>query len=92
MRNWAFIHLGIDELRSSNIPAIERLMNSYECFKDYIIDPTEKKDVRTFFNAFSDPKVMPPRGIIFIILEATVEEISIRKGEKVDYKSGSTEG
>jgi hypothetical protein len=86
MRNWAFIHLGIDELRSSNIPAIERLMNSYECFKDYIIDPTEKKDVRTFFNAFSDPKVMPPRGIIFIILEATVEEISIRKGEKVEFK------
>jgi hypothetical protein len=86
MRDWVSRHLGIDELKSSNIPAIERLMNSYECFKDYIMDPTQRKDARVFFNAFSDPKVMPPRGIIFIILEATVEEVSVRKGDRVEFK------
>jgi hypothetical protein len=87
MRLWAATHLGISELRSSNIPAIERLMNSYECFKQHIDDPTQKKDLRVFFDIFSEPSIMPPRGILFIVLEMTVEEISVKKGDKIEFKT-----
>ena len=87
MRLWAAKHLGISELKSSNIPAIERIMNSYECFKNYMNDPTQKKDLRVFFDIFSEPNMMPPRGILFIVLEMTVEEISIKKGDKIEFKT-----
>lgn len=87
MRQWASTHLGISELRSSNIPAIERLMNSYECFKQYIDDPTQKKDLRVFFDIFSEPSIMPPRGILFIVLEMTVEEVSVKKANKIEFKT-----
>jgi hypothetical protein len=87
MRLWAGKHLGISELKSSNIPAIERIMNSYECFKHYMDDPTQKKDLRVFFDIFSEPNIMPPRGILFIVLEMTVEEISIKRGDKVEFKT-----
>jgi hypothetical protein len=87
MRLWAAKLLGISELKSSNIPAIERIMNSYECFKHYIDDPTQKKDLRVFFDIFSEPNILPPRGILFIVLEMTVEEISIKKGAKIEFKT-----
>ena len=87
MRAWAFKHLGISELKSSNIPAIERLMNSYECFKLYIKDPNKKKDMRVFFDILSEPSIMGSRGIIFIVIEMTVEEVSIKHGDKVEFKT-----
>ena len=89
MRQFASKHLGITELKSSNIPAIERLMCSYENFKEYIInkESPQRKDLRVFYDIFSEPSIMPPRGIIFIVLEVTVEEISIKKGDKVEFKN-----
>ena len=89
MRQFASKHLGITELKSSNIPAIERLMCSYENFKDYILnrDSPQRKDLRVFYDIFSEPSIMPPRGIIFIVLEVTVEEISIKRGDKVEFKN-----
>jgi hypothetical protein len=87
MRQWASKNLNIAELKSSNIPAIERLMNSYECFKDHIRDPTQRKTLRVFSDLLSDPYVLPARGILFLVLEITVEEISIRTGEKVEFRT-----
>jgi len=89
MRQFASKYLGITELKSSNIPAIERLMCSYENFKDYITntETPQRKDLRVFYDIFSEPSIMPPRGIIFIVLEVTVEEISIKRGDKVEFKN-----
>ena len=89
MRKFASTYLGITELKSSNIPAIERLMCSYENFKAYIsdIDSPQRKDLRIFYDIFSEPIIMPPRGILFIVLEVTVEEISIKKGDKIEFKN-----
>jgi hypothetical protein len=86
MRTWVAKHVGIDELKSSNIPAIERLMNSYECFRDYIKDPTQRKDLRVFYQALSEPGVIMLRGILFIVLEVTIEDINVKKGDKSEYK------
>ena len=87
MRMWASKHLGIAEIKSSNIPAIERLMNSYECFKDHIRDPNQRKTMRIFSDIISEPNIFPPRGLLLIVLEITVEEISIRTGDKVEFKT-----
>ena len=86
MRQWASIELGIDELNSTNIPAIERLMNSYECFKNYIDDARQKKDFRVLYQAFSQPGVILDRGLIFIILEVSVEDSTIKRGDKSEFK------
>lgn len=86
MRTWVAKYVGIDELKSSNIPAIERLMNSYECFKNYIKDPTQRKDLRVFYQALSEPGVIMARGILFLVLEVTIEDISVKKGDKSEYK------
>jgi hypothetical protein len=88
MRFFARKYLGITELKSSNIPAIERLMNSYECFKDYMKNPTRRKDIRVFFDILSEPGIMGSRGIIFIVIEMTVEEISIKRDDnKIEFKT-----
>jgi hypothetical protein len=87
MRVFATKYLGITEIKSSNIPAIERLMNSYECFKDYMRNPMRRKDIRVFFDILSEPGIMGSRGIIFIVIEMTVEEISIKRGDKVEFKT-----
>ena len=81
--------LNITELNSSNIPAIERIMCAYENFKDYIenLETPQRKDLRIFYDIFSEPSIMPPRGIIFIVLEVTVEEISIKRGDKIEFKN-----
>ena len=81
--------LNVTELTSSNIPAIERIMCAYENFKDYIrnIETPQRKDLRIFYDIFSEPSIMPPRGIIFIVLEVTVEEISIKRGDKIEFKN-----
>jgi hypothetical protein len=88
MRQWLAHHaLGIDELNSSNIPAIERLMNSYECFTNYIDDVRQKKDFRILYQALSEPGViLAERGILFIILEVSVEDTTSKKGEKSEFK------
>ena len=85
MRTWVATRVGIDELKSSNIPAIERLMNSYECFQEYLIDDEQRKDMRIFYQALSEPGVLMKRGILFIILEITVEDILVKKGDKTEF-------
>ena len=86
MRAWVAKYVGVDELKSSNIPAIERLMNAYECYKDYLHDPKQRKDLRVFYHALSEPGVIMTRGILFIVLEVTIEDVSIKTGEKIEYK------
>ena len=86
MRTWVAKYVGIDELKSSNIPAIERLMNSYECFKNYLNDPSRRKDLRVFYQALSEPGVLMVRGILFIVLEVTIEDIHVKQGDKSEFK------
>ena len=87
MRAWVSKYVGIDELTSSNIPAIERLMNSYECFKGYLADPSRRKDLRVFYNALSEPGVLMGRGILFIVLEVLIEDTHVKKqGDKSEFK------
>jgi len=87
IRMWASKYLNISELTSKNIPAIERLMNSYECFLNFMRDPSQRKNLRIFLDMFSEPNLFPPRGALFIVLELTVEEISIRTGDKVEFRT-----
>jgi len=89
MRKFAATHLGISEIKDTNIPAIERLMCAYDNFKTYITDleNPQRKDLRVFYDIFSEPNIMPPRGILFIVLEVTVEEVTIKKGDKVEFKN-----
>lgn len=87
MRQWASKYLGIGELKYTNIPAIERIMNSYECFINYMRDPSQRKTLRVLSDIMSEPNIFPPRGIIFLVLEMNVEEISIRTGDKVEYRT-----
>lgn len=86
MRAWVAKFVGIDDFKSTNIPAIERLMNSYECFKSYIHDPTQRKDLRVFYQALSEPGVILDRGILLIVLEVSVEDTTIKRGDKSEYK------
>lgn len=86
MRSWVAKYVGIDELKSSNIPAIERLMNSYECFTNYIQDPSQRKDLRVLYQAFSEPGVLLARGILFIVLEVSVEDSTLKTGDKSEFK------
>ena len=85
MRTWIATRVGIDELKASNIPAIERLMNSFECFQEYLVDPKQRKDMRVFYQALSEPGVLMTRGILFIILEVTVEDSLVKKGDKTEF-------
>lgn len=87
MRQWASKYLGIGELKYTNIPAIERIMNSYECFVNYMRDPNQRKTLRVLSDIMSEPNIFPPRGILFLVLEMNVEEISIRTGDKVEYRT-----
>ena len=86
MRKWVSKLVGVDEFKHTNIPAIERLMNSYECFKSYIHDKTQRKDLRVFYQALSEPGVILARGILFIVLEVSVEDTTIKHGDKSEYK------
>ena len=86
MRAWASEQLGVDKLSSTNIPAIERLMNSYECFKDYMEDHEQKKDFRLLYQALAEPGFTTKRGLLLIILEVSVEEVTIKKGDKTEFK------
>ena len=86
MRAWVSKYVGIDELTSSNIPAIERLMNSYECFKGYLADPSRRKDLRIFYHALSEPEVLMKRGILFIVLEVLIEDTHVKQGDKSEFK------
>lgn len=86
MRQWSSNELAIEEFKSTNIPAIERLMNSYECFKNYINDARQKKDYRVLYQAFSQPGIILERGILFIILEVSVEDSTIKRGDKSEFK------
>ena len=82
MRQWASEQLNVDQLTSTNIPAIERIMNSYECFKDFMDDPTQKKDPRILYQVLAEPGFSSKRGILLIILEISVEESTIKRGDK----------
>lgn len=86
MRSWVSKYVAIDELKSSNIPAIERLMNSYDCFQAYIDDPLQRKDLRVIYQAISEPNVIMRRGVLLIILEVSVEDTTVKKGEKSEFK------
>ena len=86
MRQWASEQLGVDRLTSANIPAIERMMNSYECFKDFMNDPSQKKDPRILYQALAEPGFTYKRGLVLIILEVSVEETTIKKGDKSELK------
>ena len=90
MRKWAHDNLGITQVSSANIPAIERIMNSYRCFTTYILklkeDPTVRADLRTFYDILCEPTIMLTRGILFIILELTVEDIIV-KTDKPEFKT-----
>jgi hypothetical protein len=86
MRSWASQQLGVDKLSSTNIPAIERLMNSYECFKDYMENHEQKKDYRLLYQALAEPGFTTKRGLLLIILEVSIEEVTIKKGEKTEFK------
>jgi len=85
LRKWGSENLGMASFEASNIPALERLMNSYECFESYLNDPTQRKDVRIFYNALSTPGILMMRGILFIILEVTVEDTIVKKGDKTEF-------
>ena len=91
MRKWAFDNLGIKELTSSNIPAIERIMNSYRCFTTYIhklkTDPSTRIEMRFLYDILSEPTIMNTRGTLFIILELTVEDIFIKQGDETKFKT-----
>ena len=87
MRIWASKYLGIGELKSTNIPAIERIMNSYECFKNHLRDPSQRKTLRIISAIMNEPNIFPPRGVLFLVLELNVEEISIRTGDKVEFRT-----
>lgn len=87
MRQWASKYLGIGELKYTNIPAIERIMNSYECFLNYMRDPSQRKTQRVLSGILSEPNIFPPNGLLFLVLEMNVEEISIRTGDKVEYRT-----
>ena len=90
MRKWASDNLSIRELSSANIPAIERIMNSYRCFTTYILklkeDPSVRADLRTFYDILCEPSIMLNRGLLFIVLELTVEDIII-KTDKSEFKT-----
>jgi hypothetical protein len=86
MRQWATDHLGVDQLTSTNIPAIERAMNSYECFKAFMGDINQKKDYRILYQALAEPGFALLRGLILIVLEVSVEETTIKKGDKSELK------
>jgi hypothetical protein len=86
MRSWVAKYVAVDELKSSNIPAIERLMNSYECFQAYIDDPKQRKDLRVIYQAISEPNIIMRRGILLIVLEVSVEDSTIKRGEKTEFK------
>lgn len=73
MREFVGKYVGVDGLTSANIPAIERLMNAYECFKDYLDDDSQRKDMRVFYQALSQPGALMTRGVLFMVLEVTVE-------------------
>ena len=85
MRKWTYGNFG-DKLTSSNIPAIERLINSYECFKKYLHDPLQRKDIRTFYQALAEPGFLTTRGILLIVLEVSIEDVMIKKGDKMEFK------
>ena len=87
MRIWASKYLGIGELKSANIPAIERIMNSYECFKNHLRDPSQRKTMRVLSELISEPNISQSRGLLLIVLEMTVEEISIRTGDKIECRT-----
>jgi hypothetical protein len=80
MREFVGRYVGVDQLTSANIPAIERLMNSYDCFKDYLEDESQRKDMRIFYQALSEPGVLMARGLLLIILEVTVERDVLKIG------------
>jgi len=86
MRSWASKHLGVDKLSSTNIPAIERLINSYECFKTYMDDHEKRKDPRLLYQALAEPGFIFKRGLLLIILEVSIEEINVKKGDKIEFK------
>ena len=86
MRQWASDHLGVDQLTSTNIPAIERAMNSYECFKAFMGDINQKKDYRILYQALAEPGFALLRGLVLIVLEVSVEETTIKKGDKSELK------
>jgi len=86
MRQWASDQLGIDQLTSNNIPAIERMMNAYECFKSFMDDPNQKKDPRILYQVLAEPGFSSKRGLILITLEVSVEEFNIKKGDKSEFK------
>jgi hypothetical protein len=86
MRGWASAQLGVDKISSTNIPAIERLMNAYECFKDYMDDHEQRKDVNLLYQALAEPNFITKRGLLLIILEVTIEELTVKKGDKTEFK------
>ena len=85
MRKWTYEHFG-DKLTSNNIPAIERLICSFESFKKFLHDPEQKKDIRTFYQALAEPGFILPRGLLLIVLEVSVEDVTIKKGDKMESK------
>jgi hypothetical protein len=86
MRQWAYQYLRVDKLTSSNIPAIERAMNSYECFKDFMGDINQKKDYRLLYQALAEPGFALLRGLVLIVLEVSIEETTIKRGDKSELK------
>ena len=86
MRQWATEQLGVDQLTSANIPAIERMMNSYECFKNFMDDEDQKKDPRMLYQILAEPGFSLKRGLVLIILEISIEEFNIKKGDKSEFR------
>jgi hypothetical protein len=86
MRSWASKELGQVRLSSTNIPAIERLMNSYECFKKFMDNPDQKKDLHIIYNLLAQPNIVSKRGLLLIILEVSIEETTVKKADKSEFK------
>ena len=86
MRAWASEQLGVDKLSSTNIPAIERIMNSYECFKDFMDDHEQRKDYHLLYQILAEPGFAFKRGLLLIILEVSIEEVTVKKGDKIEFK------
>ena len=87
MRAWVLKNLPtVDKISSTNIPAIERLMNSYECFRDLLFDPNQKKDINMLYQALAEPGFTSAKGLLLIVLEVSVEETTIKKGSESELK------
>jgi len=67
LASWALIHLQVSKPGTEF--ELSRFYRSYTAFKNYIQDPTIKKQLRHFVHALAEPNLLAPRGITIMTLE-----------------------